>query len=663
MNTNCGIERLKALGTASLAALLLFAAPARAAFEDLGAGARGPGMGNAFTAVADDAYAIYYNPAGLALLSRPELAASYTQHLAGLSDGSGINSSFLAYAQPLRYGKGTLAAAVNSFSLDSSLYNERAVYLSYAREAPWSLGLYDLYWGLNIKSLTRSFGSLPEANNAFNGLTATGMADPVLSGKRSVSALDADLGLLYQFNKHYSAGLDLMNLARPNLAFSPGDTDRLERRAKLALGYRSILSNITAQYENVPSPSGARDYRFTMALERWLPWLLVGNIGVRGALSFGSREFRQATAGLSYRTDRISVDYGFSMPINTIASTSGSHRLSFSIRFGTAKEEEESEKLILEAMRMIKTGKAPELKPALTASPAADSAVREHVNRARFMETEARYTEAAGELSKAIELNPQDAQLLAHQSRLSFISLQLGRLGEYKTDSVQSALYRSALAYLNGSDEDAVNQASYAVNVRPADKTAANYLAQLELTTGIKSRRQELPPATASKVDNLLTMAAEAIEDSRYEEAVYMSEAVLKSQPENLTAFENLGIAHFALGNYQKSLDSWKRAYKLETGKARLAMIDSQIESVQTVISQQKRKGAAPQAAPQLKPARTEVSKAEADRAQRLYREALDLYGGGELEKAKAVFQKVLETDPGNVPAANALKRLQRELR
>jgi len=663
MNMNGGKERLnKALGTAALAALLLFAGPAQAAFEDLGAGARAPGMGNAFTAVADDVYAIYYNPAGLALLERPEMAASQAQHLAGLSDGSGINSSFLAYAQPLKRG-GALGAAMQNFSIDGSFYSERAFYLSYGRAAPEGLGLGGLYWGLSLKNLRRSFGSLPEASSAYSGLTATGVADPVLSGKRAVSALDADLGLLYRLNRNYSAGLELMHLAGPNMAFSSADTDRLPLHAKLGLTYNSMLSNIVAQYETLTAPTGSRDHRVTMAMERWFPWLLVGNIGARAALSVGSREFRQATAGLSYRSGRVSVDYGFAMPINSIASTSGSHRLSFSIRFGSAREEEESVKLVLEAMRRLKTGKAPELIAAAGVSPAVNTAITEHLNRARFMETEGRYPEAAVEISKALELNPRDAQLLRHQPRLNFVALQLGQLSAYKTDAAQSALHRSAIAYLGGSDEEAVDQAGYAFSLRPGATEIANYLARLELATGLKSRKIELTPETAVKVDNLLTMASEAIEDSRYEEAAYMSEATLKNQPENLTALENLGIAHFALGNYQKSLEAWEKASKLETGRARLVMINSQIESVENVIKQQKRKAAAAPPAAAPKAAKPEVSKADAALAQKLYREGLDLYSAGELAKARAVFQRVLEADPNNVPAANAIKRIQRELK
>lgn len=51
---------------------LLVAEQSRPSFVVLGAGARAAGMGGAFTALADDASAASFNPAGLALLVRPE---------------------------------------------------------------------------------------------------------------------------------------------------------------------------------------------------------------------------------------------------------------------------------------------------------------------------------------------------------------------------------------------------------------------------------------------------------------------------------------------------------------------------------------------------------------------------------------------------------------
>lgn len=59
---------------------LLVAAQSRPSFAILGAGARAAGMGGAFTAVADDASAVSFNPAGLALLLTPEASLVVDSH-------------------------------------------------------------------------------------------------------------------------------------------------------------------------------------------------------------------------------------------------------------------------------------------------------------------------------------------------------------------------------------------------------------------------------------------------------------------------------------------------------------------------------------------------------------------------------------------------------
>ncbi len=65
------------------------------AFLKKDVGARAVGLGGAFTGLADDESALFYNPAGVAALSGRRLIAGYQNFVAG------INSGFLGYVHPL----------------------------------------------------------------------------------------------------------------------------------------------------------------------------------------------------------------------------------------------------------------------------------------------------------------------------------------------------------------------------------------------------------------------------------------------------------------------------------------------------------------------------------------------------------------------------------
>lgn len=76
-----------------------------AQFLKIGAGARGAAMAEAQSAVADDIYAAYYNPAGLTFIEKPMMGAMHAQYLQGaryqygvmalpISEGTGQTLSF-----------------------------------------------------------------------------------------------------------------------------------------------------------------------------------------------------------------------------------------------------------------------------------------------------------------------------------------------------------------------------------------------------------------------------------------------------------------------------------------------------------------------------------------------------------------------------------------
>lgn len=91
--------RIRIAGIALLLPLA-FAAPAGATrlageFMALGAGARALGMGGAFAAVADDASAVYWNPAGIAGIEKRQALAMHAEQFGDL-----INYNFGSYVQP-----------------------------------------------------------------------------------------------------------------------------------------------------------------------------------------------------------------------------------------------------------------------------------------------------------------------------------------------------------------------------------------------------------------------------------------------------------------------------------------------------------------------------------------------------------------------------------
>ncbi|MCX5794713.1 MAG: hypothetical protein NTY77_04370 [Elusimicrobia bacterium] len=86
---------------------------AAAEFLRLGAGARALGMGEAYSAVAEGPDAVYWNPAGLARMSRPEVSYTRSEMPAGL------HADFGAVAAPVRLLRGTVAFAVTRLSQDS----------------------------------------------------------------------------------------------------------------------------------------------------------------------------------------------------------------------------------------------------------------------------------------------------------------------------------------------------------------------------------------------------------------------------------------------------------------------------------------------------------------------------------------------------------------
>ena len=87
-----------------------------AQFLKIGAGSKAAAMAEAYTAVADDVYSVYYNPAGLTRATVPEFAGQYVSYF----QDSGYN--FLAFAYPFGrekdYSKHALGLSIYTFRVN-----------------------------------------------------------------------------------------------------------------------------------------------------------------------------------------------------------------------------------------------------------------------------------------------------------------------------------------------------------------------------------------------------------------------------------------------------------------------------------------------------------------------------------------------------------------
>lgn len=322
-----------------------------AAFEDLGIGARATGMSNAFTAVADDAYAIYYNPAGLANLQSPEFASTYGKLLIGLDDKSNLGNSFVVYSHPLikrykngqTYQLGTISIAWQELRLDS-LYRENVFYLSYARMIRERVRA-----GINIKRLRCGFGSNDYTENAIDQEgNARGTKDPVFNGGSSSSAFAVDLGFQYalKHNERIVLGLSLLNINQPNIALR--GTDKVPFTKKFGILYRHDIANFSMDLIRRKSLRSTTDTIINTAGEKWIDFKSFGIVGIRGGLGIGSRSYRSVSVGASYGINAIQFDYGFVLPLTGIEDTMGSHRVSLSFRFGEESSKDYIDKLLFE---------------------------------------------------------------------------------------------------------------------------------------------------------------------------------------------------------------------------------------------------------------------------------------------------------------------------
>lgn len=320
--------------------LLFLARPSavRASFEGHGWGVRAIGMGGAFAATADDATAVFFNPAGTAWLSQKEVSAMWQKAYPGLTDIQ-IVSGYVSAVLPTRIGTWGAALADHNFG---NLLKENIGVAHYA----FMLG-DRVSVGVNAKYLFHDYRIATDPE--FSG-------NPVFNNGSTKGAFALDGGILLRPMPAVSLGVTARNINEPDVGLASKDKVAGEYQAGLAWhpGKRNTLE-LDGVYTR--QDAGSLNDNLDMALggEFWLlsvSWLdmalrsgLVRNMGPQQKFAFKSVSMGTSLCFAQGQWISFRIDYGFVMDINvmggfssSLLGKSGVHKAGFTLLFGSFLE-------------------------------------------------------------------------------------------------------------------------------------------------------------------------------------------------------------------------------------------------------------------------------------------------------------------------------------
>jgi tetratricopeptide (TPR) repeat protein len=619
-------------------------------FLKIAPGAKAAASGGAFTAVADDGSAFYWNPAGLVQQRYPQVSL---MHLSWLE---GVNYQYASYIQPtLRHGTfgiGLCYLSVNDIpSYDNAGArrngnlgaSDAAVVFSYARQ----IGGFEL--GTNVKYLREQLADETAAAYAFD-------AGALYRLKTGASCND-------WIGPECRVALTVQNIG-PAVSFI-SDTHPLPLAYRLGLAQDFFSSRLTLSLDGIFSSDAGNVFAagFDYRVADWVSL----RAGFRLPSETSSYDIQPGLmGGIGFGNGSVSVDYAF-VPFNDFG---GTHRIAANYRFGKAFDRDRIETKLLHhrdlARRHVRdrdlVNAYREYSNVLLLDPVNREAktslakiqkeidgikAENYLAEARQLILQDKLIEARGLLETVLQLIPDNAA--AHDC-LADITAILDKQKEQREDSVfnQGMEFFAQKRYA-----DAISLWEKILLVNPGHTGAKEQiaLAKTELAKIDENRRQNEQARLQKKAENIVAQAKKAYRDNRWEKAQSLFKEALTLSPGNKEIESSLSDTRvrlaaehartadnlYAGGKLQAALQCWEQA-------AALAPQDQTI-------------------AGRLATARAELKEANSTKAEEFSRRGLKAYGLGDLSTAVASWEKALVLDPDNGTIKNNLARAKEELK
>lgn len=279
------------------------------AFLKNGIGVRPISMGKAFVAVADDANAGYWNPAGLSLLNITQLSVMYSNPMNyALGDNPGVKDigyHTVSLAFPMGFGSLGLNLAylsvgnIEEVNADASFTGktfgdkELGVIASYASSITDQIHL-----GVNLKFISQQIWD------------------------DKGSGMGLDLGALYEPVYNLTFGLMLQDLIEPKIKLlEDGETNSIPRKIKLGVSYRLMDNRVLIATGMDQTIGRSRSAKLHLGVEV----VPMKDLALRAGYTTDTGEI---SAGVGVRVSVIQLDYGFGF-----LDLGSTHRISLTASF------------------------------------------------------------------------------------------------------------------------------------------------------------------------------------------------------------------------------------------------------------------------------------------------------------------------------------------